>query len=277
MRNSIEDILISDGMARSRRLNAFLKDCTDQEKALLLFVGTNPNELQDGQMLTEAEKKKINDAVKDKKAFNRYTDLTNEMRDIWLRTFAEMQACSKALFYLTACAIKIDDAIGATSVCNKALACIPVEARAELGNSMMAALDKGESIIMEGDVFSVGFYYDAEQNLMLADVEDVEIVMKDGIAFLVEKLSIIKAVASSLWDFISKVDVFKDYADYCLRSFWDNVSVYSTDGWFSVYSATKRLEGTNHPTLPCWEDVKADMGTYTLIKNELQVCLKGNK
>lgn len=266
----IEDILlIPSGTARTRRLNTFLKGCSEKERALLWFVGTNPNSLERELLLTDAEEKKIEKSIKDNQEFVRWSAMTDMLRDIWIRSMVPTEQVSKALCYLTACMCKIEDCVKMADTCNMLLEKLPKGERDNMGAAIEKRIDTDSKVIMEEDEFTTFCHYDPEQGKMLADIEDPVSIMEDGIETLKVFISDVKSIEKVLKEFAAS-GVLCGYEDFILAGIWAEVEKIRRDERFIIYT-----HKGHHPSLPKYKDVPYNEASYLVLKSDLEEWMVG--
>lgn len=257
-RIKIEDIILAHGELKKEKLATFLYGCSERQRCFLAFVSTNPFLTDDEDALSYDQIVELNKSCKDKDKFLHYAKFTSSLRDLWLKYECARQQMKKALCYFTACNSKKQDALEAVNACNKALSYIPKETKEEAGNAMAAILDKGESIVMENDIFGIGVCYDPDKGLLVADVEDAQIVMEEGFNVYQEFVSEIKAYEKVFYELSRCKTVGKD-GDAIFKPLLNSFEQLKSKEAFSIYKS-----------IPSYEDMKMSEQDYIVIKENVK-------
>lgn len=217
---TIRDIVLSKGAARTRKLNAFLKTCTERQRAFLLFYGFNPLIIPDDCVFTEEIMDKIYATIKDVKDFRKWDSLGDTMRDLYLKMYITRESAGKALSYISAYVTKIDDAIAAANIINKALTFVPEGEKICAFSSMKEEYNKTSTLAVEGDTAEVGIVFNTDTQKAEADTTEARKMIDVAVSQYIGMIGELKAfeisfdkLAESIgedayWIYPDRLDVF---------------------------------------------------------------------
>lgn len=263
---TIGEIVSAKGTARTRKLNEFLKTCTERQRAFLLFYGYSPMIVPEECLLPEKWRNKIVKSVKDAKEFYKWDSLGDTMRDLYLKLYITREGAGKALSYISAYVAKIDAAIAMANTINKALAYIPEEDRLDAYCDMQDDFNRTSTLAIEGDTAEIGIIYNSSRKIAEADTTDTDRIIKVAVGQYLDVIGDIKTfevVFDELAETIGE-DAYWIYPDRLDSLLW----VFRKEDTFTI-AYKDRLPNVDID-IPMLKDAPIIQYTYDYLHNELK-------
>lgn len=190
---TIGDIVHSKGAVRTKRLKEFLKTCTERQRAFLMFYGYSPITVPEDCILPYKYRNTVIRSIINVDEYSKWERLGDTMRDLYLKLYITREGAGKILSYISAYVAKIDDAIAAANIINKALAYIPKEDRLETFQSMQEEYNKTSTLAIEGDTIKTSIVFNSRTKKAVADTKETYKMIKVAEEQYLEMIGELKA------------------------------------------------------------------------------------